>query len=81
MIERTIRTHIKPSPDELAFCFCNASSEEQAMFFNEVARIVENWDRPFPFQLEALRKEKCLTREGREVMRVIGEYGYEGEIY
>jgi len=51
------------------------------MFFNEVARIVENWDRPFPFQLEALRQEKCLTREGREVMRVIGEYGYEGEIY
>jgi hypothetical protein len=80
MIERTTITHIKPSPAELAFCFCNASSEEQAMFFNEVARIVEGWDRPFPFQLEMLRQEKGLTRDGREVMRVIGEYGYEGEI-
>ena len=72
MIKRTFT--IEPEPSELAACFCNMSSDGQAEFFNEVGRIIKDWESPFPFQLEAISQEKSLSSEGRYVMETIGEY-------
>lgn len=78
MIERTIKVEL--TPNELAFCFCNMSSTGQAMFFNEIAVLTQKWDRPFPFQLEALSLESILTKDGRVVMEEIGSYAQQGNI-
>jgi len=77
MIERTIKLNIDIAPEELAFCFCNMSSEGQARFFNEIAVCVAKWDKPFCFQLSALTSEAILTLDGRRVMEQIGEYAKE----
>jgi len=75
MIERKVQVNIEPTPAELAHVFCNESSEYQAEFFNEVAKIVANWENHFVFQLQGVIEEKKLTPEGRAVMEWIGEYG------
>lgn len=74
MIQRKVLVEITPSPDELAFEFANMGDEQQAMFFNELAIIVEKWDRPFCFQLQALTNHPELTDAGRSIMRAIGGY-------
>lgn len=74
MIERTIKIPIELTPNELAFAFCNMSSEGQAMFFNEIAVLTSEWKKPFPFQLEALSRESILTQGGRFIMQEIGDY-------
>lgn len=61
-------------PHELAKAFCSMDSYEQAKFFNHVAELVEQWDRGFCFQLQAITDETILTDQGRSVMRNIGEY-------
>lgn len=79
MITRTLTTTIELTPQELAFCFCNMDSEGQAEFFNEVAILVENWRKPFPFQLEMLSRSEHLTADGRRIMEVIGDYSHHNE--
>jgi hypothetical protein len=74
MIQRKVHVEVSPSPEELAFEFSIMGDEQQAMFFNELARITENWDRPFCFQLQSLTDNQELTDAGRSVMRAIGEY-------
>ena len=74
MIQRKVLVEITPDPDELAFEFANMGDEQQAMFFNELARIVEKWDRNFVFQLQYVTDHPELTDAGRSVMRAIGEY-------
>ena len=74
MIQRKLLVEITPDPDELAFEFANMGEEQQAMFFNELARIVDKWDRPFCFQLQYVTDHPELTDAGRSVMRAIGEY-------
>lgn len=76
MIQRKVTVDVSPSPDELAFEFANMGYEQQAMFFNELARIVRKWERPFCFQLQALTNHPELTDAGRSIMRAIGEYAY-----
>lgn len=73
MIKRTITIPIELEPSELAFCFCEMKSDEQAEFFNEVGRIIKNWESPFPLQLEVLGQEESLSIDGRYVMEKIGE--------
>ena len=63
-------------PKEIASEFCDMSSKEQALFFNEVALLVKTWGcGAFPFQMQALLEEESLTPEARHIMRTIGEYG------
>jgi len=75
MIERKITVGIELTPEELAFSFCNMGDNNQADFFNEVARITAKWERPFCFQLQYITDSERLTDEGREVMVSIGAYG------
>jgi hypothetical protein len=77
MIQRKSIVEITLSPDELAFEFANMGDEQQAMFFNELARITAKWDRPFCFQLQYVVDHPELTREGRSIMELIGDYGRE----
>jgi hypothetical protein len=74
-MQRKIIVDIAPTPDELAFEFANMNSEQQAMFFNELASITDKWEHPFCFQLQALTDNPALTIEGRHIMEQIGEYG------
>jgi|GEM_PF-1212930 len=75
MMQRKITVTVEPTPHELAFEFSQMGDKNQAEFFNELARLVDEWEKPFCFQLQYIADHPTLTREGREVMRQIGEYG------
>lgn len=62
------------SPEEVAKMFCEMDSEDQAKFFNAIAKEVKSWKYDFVFQLQHISDESCLTPEARTVMREIGEY-------
>ena len=52
------------------------SSIEQAKFFNRLAKLVKEWSTHaggFNMQMEWVRREKELTKEGRDIMKIIGE--------
>lgn len=79
MLQRNVMVDINPTPEELAFELSNMGNDKQAMFFNELARITEKWERPFCFQLQYLIDSPVLTKEGRRIMLEIGEYGEENK--
>ena len=64
---------VNVTPKELACCFWNMVSEDQALFFNELGAIAKD----FSSQLEAVSRDDgltSLTPAGRRVMEKIGEY-------
>jgi len=73
-IYRQIDVKTEVSVKETARLFCEMTSEEQAMFFNLVAKEVEEWITPFEIQLSAIVSDKSLTEKGRRLMEKIGEY-------
>ena len=75
MIQRKFLLDVTPTPDELAFEFANMDDEQQAMFFNELAKITDKWDKPFCFQLQSIINNQALTMEGKNIMEAIGDYG------
>lgn len=76
-ILRNIDVDIDMSPENIADYFCDLSSSEQAIFFNRIAEVTAKWAGPFCFQLQCIVSSNMLTREGKEIMRQIGEYGEE----
>lgn len=76
MIERKVIADITLTPDELASEFASMGSEQQAMFFNELANLVNRLT-PFEFQVRALTNHPALTDAGRLVMQAIGGYAFE----
>jgi hypothetical protein len=74
MIERTVKTQIQLTADELAKEFCQMSELEQAKFFNQIEVETKKWDYAFCFQLQAVANSGILTEGGRNVMNSIGEY-------
>lgn len=76
-ILRNIDVDIDMSPENIADYFCDLSSSEQAIFFNRIAEVTAKWGTSFCFQLEYIVSSNLLTREGKEIMRQIGEYGEE----
>ena len=81
MIKRNVLMNVTPSPKELAYCFCNMSSKDQAEVFNKIGSITGTgaWAKDFAFQLEAVSREEDLTQEGRHVMEQIGGYSQRTE--
>jgi len=64
---------VNVTPKELACCFWDMVSEDQALFFNELGAIAKD----FSSQLEAVSRDDgltSLTPAGRRVMEKIGEY-------
>ena len=76
-IPRKVDIDIELSPEDLADCFCDLHSDEQAFFFNRIAEVVETWANSFTFQLQCMIDNNVLTIDGKEIMRQIGEYGEE----
>jgi len=75
MIKREVEMSISLTPEELASEFLDMSDKEQAIFFNEIAKLISKWDGGFfSTQLEWVRQNQCLTTEGRNIMKKIGEY-------
>lgn len=74
MINRNANVAIKLFPYELASEFCEMDGAEQAEFFNEISRLVKDWESPFCMQLQNVSDSEVLTREGRYIMKQIGDY-------
>lgn len=66
------------SPEQIAEAFCSMGSDEQARFFNHVAKVASTWSSSFPFQLQAITDDDGLDLGGRRVMQEIGEYSHWG---
>ena len=68
----------KATPELVAEMFAEMYSDEQAQFFNHVAKVASRWDSLFEFQLQAITDEDGLTLGGRRVMQGIGDYSHWG---
>ena len=69
---------IQHTPEELAELFAGLDSEEQARFFNQIAKVASKWRGPFEMQLQYITDEDNLSLSGRRVMQSIGEYSHWG---
>lgn len=74
MIKRRIDVELDLTPDELAAVFCGMDGEQQAGFFNAIAKYSDLWPAPFPFQVQAIVDSLTYTEDARRIMRVLGEY-------
>lgn len=74
-IQRNIDINVELSPEDIADCFCDLRDDEQAVFFNRISEVVKKWGSPFCFQLQHIINNGILTRDGKEIMCQIGEYG------
>lgn len=74
MITRKIE--IKPTPAELAKVFADWRSDEQALFFSELANCVKKWDNSFCVQAQYISICGKLTTEAKNIMKTIGEYSH-----
>lgn len=71
--ERKLTVDIELTPEDLADCFCDLHSNEQATFFNRISELVEKWDTSFFFQVQAINRSGKPTSGGDEIMGIIGE--------
>jgi len=76
IINKRVDVKVSLSATEIGELWCEMDSLEQATFFNAIAAKVESWaSGMLPMQLEYIRQEETLTKEGLAVMARIGEYG------
>lgn len=80
MLSRKISVDVEPSPEELAFEFTIMSDSQQAAFFNELARLTEQWTTPLCFQMQWITDNAALTDGARNVMKTIGDYATKPEV-
>lgn len=66
------------TPEQVAEMFADMDSEEQARFFNHVAKVASKWPASLGMQLQCVTEDDGLTMEGRRVMQGIGEYSHWG---
>ena len=74
MINRNIEVKVKPTPSELAACFCEMDGDEQAAFFGKIGEIAEDWDKSLCFQMQAISDSDEKGIHATNVMAIIGEY-------
>lgn len=75
-LARNAEISVDVTPQECAAVFASYSDLQQAEFFNELAKQVAKWDKPFAFQLQALSESHKLDSQGRFIMSQIGSYAY-----
>ena len=73
-MKKQIEIDFEPTPEEVAERFCEMEADEQAQFFNQIARLSDLWNRAFVFQLQGVADSSELTEAGRKVMCDIGQY-------
>lgn len=62
------------APKDVARMFTNMYSDDQALFFNAIAEIVEDeWSNPFVMQLAEVTRSAKLKDKGKKIMQEIGE--------
>jgi hypothetical protein len=64
------------TPETIAELFSCMHSDEQARFFNHVAKVASEYN--FAMQLQYITDEDGLDLSGRRVMQSIGEYSHWG---
>lgn len=73
-MEITIKHKFKLTPAELVKEFWDMNMDEQAEFFNQIAKLDSVYGKPvLSVTLGAIKISKRLTDEGREIMKKIGE--------
>ena len=73
---KTTAISFELTPSDLAEAWCGMNSDEQAEFFNTVARLGKDWGGILPAQLQYLSENPLLNSDGRSAMRMIGDYSY-----
>lgn len=68
------------TPEIIAEVFAGMKSDEQARFFNRIDEVTAGWDGSFAMQLQYVTDDTGLTKGGRDVMRVIGEYSASSDV-
>lgn len=74
MIDRQIDITVNPTAQELAYVFAENDAAYQVEFFNELAKLVAEWDVDFCFQLQFITDSPGLNDSARHLMSKIGEY-------
>jgi hypothetical protein len=74
IIKREIEVDITPTVVELATAFCEMDSNQQAIFFREIGRLVSDWDGTLSLQCQSIVDSEYFTDDARFVMRKLGEY-------
>lgn len=76
-MKKTFELNIALSGSELAAEFCNLDEIEQAAFFNAIAKDAGSWQVPFAIQMAEVERTGLVTKEGRSIMRTIGQFANE----
>jgi hypothetical protein len=70
----------RPTPSELALEFCNYHSDEQAEFFDQIAKYSVPWNGNLCMKLQYVSKSEKMTICTRNIMLRIGECVYHQEV-
>ena len=63
------------TPQDVAELFASMNADDQAEFYNHIAKIASDW---LNMQAQYITDSEKLTLPGRRVMQTIGEYSHWG---
>lgn len=69
-MEIEIKHSFKITPEQLALEFWNMSMDDQADFFNELAKLDKKYTNSFYVHIAALKLSKKLTPEGIKILNL-----------
>lgn len=73
---KTTAISFELTPSDLAEAWTGMNSDEQAEFFNTVARLGKDWGGILPAQLQYLQDNPLLNDAGRNAMQMIGDHSF-----
>jgi hypothetical protein len=71
---RSVEISVGPTIEELAKAIIDLGSDEQAELISKMAELAVKTDFSVPMQLQYVTDDPGLTRQGRALMRLIGNY-------
>ena len=73
-ITRSVDVGVSISPYDMGREFASMFSDEQAEFFEGVASVTKNWDKPSDFQWASMRDKMEGLPDGLTVFKKMAEY-------
>ena len=73
-ITRLVDVEVSISPYDMGREFANMFDDEQAIFFQGVASVTKNWDKPSTFQWASMRYKMEGLPDGLTVFKEMSEY-------
>ena len=74
-IEKNLKILVDIDSKEIAKLFCKMNSDQQVLFFNEVAKLVKEWNEPFCFQMQGIiDSDILLSYEVKDIIKTMAEY-------